>query len=58
MNGVLDCLFNHPNVGPFVATRLIRSLVTSNPTPALHPARRGGVQQQRQRRARRSAKRW
>jgi hypothetical protein len=26
MNSVLDCLFNHPNVGPFVATRLIRSL--------------------------------
>ncbi len=34
MNGVLDCLFNHPNMGPFVATRLIRSLVTSNPSPA------------------------
>ncbi len=32
-NGVLDCLFHHPNTGPFVATRLIRSLVTSNPTP-------------------------
>ena len=24
----------HPNVGPFVATRLIRALVTSNPSPA------------------------
>lgn len=34
MNGFLDCLFNHPNVGPFLATRLIRSLVTSNPSPA------------------------
>jgi uncharacterized protein (DUF1800 family) len=32
-NGVLDCVFNHPNAGPFVATRLIRALVTSNPTP-------------------------
>ncbi len=32
-NGVLDCIFNHPNTGPFVATRLIRFLVTSNPTP-------------------------
>jgi uncharacterized protein (DUF1800 family) len=32
-NGVLDCLFNHPNMGPFIAVRLIRSLVTSNPTP-------------------------
>ncbi len=29
----LDHLFNHPNVGPFVATRLIKQLVTSNPTP-------------------------
>lgn len=34
MNGVLDCVFNHPNTGPFVATRLIRSLVMSNPSPA------------------------
>jgi uncharacterized protein (DUF1800 family) len=33
MNSFLDCLFNHPNVGPFIATRLIRSLVTSNPSP-------------------------
>jgi hypothetical protein len=31
---VVDCLFNHPNVGPFVAVRLIRDLVTSNPSPA------------------------
>ena len=34
MTGVLDWLFNHPNTGPFVATRLIRALVKSNPTPA------------------------
>jgi hypothetical protein len=34
MNTFLDCLFNHPNVGPFIATRLIRSMVTSNPSPA------------------------
>lgn len=33
-NAVLDCVFNHPNMGPFLATRLIRALVTSNPTPA------------------------
>jgi uncharacterized protein (DUF1800 family) len=26
-------VFQHPNVGPFVATRLIRNLVTSNPSP-------------------------
>jgi uncharacterized protein (DUF1800 family) len=31
---VLDNIFNHGNVGPFIATRLIRSLVTSNPSPA------------------------
>jgi uncharacterized protein (DUF1800 family) len=30
----LDTLFNHPNVGPFIATRLIQQMVTSNPTPA------------------------
>ena len=30
----LDNIFNHPNVGPFIATRLIERLVTSNPSPA------------------------
>jgi len=34
MAGTLDWLFNHPNVGPFIATRLIRALVVSNPSPA------------------------
>ena len=33
LEGLVDALFNHPNVPPFVATRLIRSLVTSNPSP-------------------------
>ena len=28
----LDTIFNHPNVGPFIATRLIQHLVTSNPS--------------------------
>ncbi len=31
--GALDNIFNHPNVGPFVAIRLIHRLVTSNPSP-------------------------
>ena len=30
----LDNVFNHPNVGPFIAIRLIQRLVTSNPSPA------------------------
>jgi uncharacterized protein (DUF1800 family) len=30
----LDNIFSHPNVGPFIATRLIERLVTSNPSPA------------------------
>lgn len=30
----IDGIFHHPNVAPFVAIRLIRSLVTSNPSPA------------------------
>ncbi len=34
LDGVLDCVFNHPNTAPFIATRLIRSLVTSNPSSA------------------------
>jgi len=29
----LDAIFNHPNVGPFVAKQLIQHLVTSNPSP-------------------------
>jgi uncharacterized protein (DUF1800 family) len=30
----LDAIYNHPNVGPFIAKRLIQQLVTSNPSPA------------------------
>lgn len=30
----LNNIFNHPNVGPFVARHLIKRLVTSNPSPA------------------------
>ncbi len=30
---VLDLLFNHPNVGPFIGRHLIQRLVTSNPSP-------------------------
>ncbi len=30
----IDHIFEHPNVGPFVARRLIQRLVKSNPTPA------------------------
>ncbi|MBL8630162.1 MAG: DUF1800 domain-containing protein [Rhodospirillaceae bacterium] len=29
----LDCIFKHPNIAPFISVRLIRALVTSNPTP-------------------------
>jgi len=34
LNIALNTLFKHPNVGPFVATHLIKRLVTSNPSPA------------------------
>jgi uncharacterized protein (DUF1800 family) len=30
----LDNIFNHPNVPPFIARRLIQQLVSSNPSPA------------------------
>ena len=30
---VIDLLYNHPNVGPFIGKRLIQQLVKSNPTP-------------------------
>ncbi len=34
LDAVLDLVLRHPNVGPFVARRLIQQLVTSNPRPA------------------------
>lgn len=34
MNMTLDCVFQHPNLGPFVAVRLIRQMVKSNPSTA------------------------
>ena len=34
LDTVLDSLFYHPNLGPFIATHLIKSLVTSNPSAA------------------------
>jgi uncharacterized protein (DUF1800 family) len=30
---LLDTIFNHPNVGPFISRQLIQRLVTSNPSP-------------------------
>ena len=33
LDSLIDCLMNHPNIAPFISTRLIRSLVTSNPSP-------------------------
>jgi uncharacterized protein (DUF1800 family) len=34
LENVLDNLFHHPNVGPFIGKQLIQRLVTSNPSPA------------------------
>jgi uncharacterized protein (DUF1800 family) len=34
LDGVINSIMAHPNVAPFISTRLIRSLVTSNPTPS------------------------
>lgn len=34
INDAVDFLFNHPNVGPFIGTRLIQQFVTSNPSPS------------------------
>ncbi len=33
LSDALDNVFEHPNVGPFIAIRLIQRLVTSNPSP-------------------------
>ena len=34
LEDAVNHIFNHPNTGPFVCVRLIRNLVTSNPSPA------------------------
>lgn len=34
VRAAVDNLFHHPNVGPFLALRLIQRFVTSNPSPA------------------------
>jgi uncharacterized protein (DUF1800 family) len=34
LDGAIDNIFNHPNVGPFISKQLIQHLVTSNPAPA------------------------
>ncbi len=34
LKDTLDLIFNHPNVGPFIARQLIQRLVTGNPSPA------------------------
>jgi uncharacterized protein (DUF1800 family) len=33
VNAAIDNIFNHPNVGPFVARQLIQRFITSNPSP-------------------------
>ena len=33
LDSVIDNVFNHPNVGPFISRQLIQHLVTSNPSP-------------------------
>ncbi len=34
LNQAIDAIFNHPNMGPYLARELIHSLVTSNPSPS------------------------
>jgi uncharacterized protein (DUF1800 family) len=34
LDSVIDNVFNHPNVGPFIGRQLIQHLVTSTPSPA------------------------
>jgi uncharacterized protein (DUF1800 family) len=34
LEAVIDNVFNHPNVGPFISRQLIQHLVTSNPSPS------------------------
>jgi hypothetical protein len=34
LDALIDNIFHHPNVGPFIGKQLIQHLVTSNPSPA------------------------
>ncbi len=34
MDDAIDCIFHHPNVGPFIGRQLIQRFVTSNPSVA------------------------
>ncbi|HEY3740651.1 MAG TPA: DUF1800 family protein [Bryobacteraceae bacterium] len=34
LNGAMDNIFNHQNVGPFISKQLIQHMVKSNPSPA------------------------
>ena len=34
LDSIIDNVFNHPNVGPFISRQLIQQFVTSNPSPA------------------------
>ncbi|WP_374661934.1 DUF1800 family protein [Inhella sp.] len=34
LDDALDCIFQHPNVGPFFGRQMIQRFVTSNPSPA------------------------
>ena len=55
LTAALDNIFNHPNVGPFIAMRLIQRLVTSNPSRPTCSASRRCSTTTASRRARRSA---
>lgn len=33
LDAAINCIFSHPNLGPFIARQLIQRLVTSNPSP-------------------------
>ncbi len=33
LDAAINCIFAHPNIGPFIARQLIQRLVTSNPSP-------------------------
>ena len=43
LDAVIDNVFEHPNVAPFICRRLIQRMVTSNPKPRLPLPSRWGV---------------
>ena len=47
LSGVIDSIFNHPNVGPFVCRQLIQHLVSGDPITCIRGSGCGCIRERR-----------